>query len=326
MQLDLYYAEPDPDRWIPGDRYPRRLIRRLVRGAKQPSGQERVFLNLCKGLDQLGCTFTVNDFRRLSAPDSLACIIGKPFLLQKCAPEKPILYGASIQSHPLQAGVPFLENYNVRRVLVPGEWSRQMFSPYWGNKVHAWPVGIDTDEWAPASNRAYGYDLLLYNKIRWQKAFFDQQLIEPIRIELRKRRISFREIRYGGYVEADFKRLLSSCRAMIFLCEHETQGIAYQQALSAGVPIFAWDRGGHWQDPEFYPEKVQFEPVTAVPYWDERCGLRFADLEGFIENFSQFWTDCRDGRFDPRNYVLETLTLRAGALAYVEHARQAANP
>ena len=43
---------------------------------------------------------------------------------------------------------------------------------------------------------------------------------------------------------------------MIFLCEHETQGIAYQQALSRNVPILAWDRGGDWQDPTYYPERV----------------------------------------------------------------------
>ncbi|MEQ1895767.1 MAG: hypothetical protein ABL971_00105 [Vicinamibacterales bacterium] len=64
---------------------------------------------------------------------------------------------------------------------------------------------------------------------------------------------------------------------MIFLCEHETQGIAYQQALSSGVPLLAWDRSGNWKDPSYYPEQVRFEPVSSVPYWDERCGMKFAD-------------------------------------------------
>ena len=68
---------------------------------------------------------------------------------------------------------------------------------------------------------------------------------------------------------------------MIFLCEHETQGIAYQQALSCGVPILAWDRGGFWQDPEFYPHRVKFAPVSSVPYWDDRCGIKFASIEEF---------------------------------------------
>mgnify|MGYP003341570386 FL=1 len=49
--LNIFYEEPDPDRWVPYDRYPRRLVRRLVRGPAQPGGAMRVFLNLCAGLD-----------------------------------------------------------------------------------------------------------------------------------------------------------------------------------------------------------------------------------------------------------------------------------
>jgi hypothetical protein len=55
-----------------------------------------------------------------------------------------------------------------------------------------------------------------------------------------------------------------------------TQGIAYQQALSCGVPILARDRGGHSQDPSYYPHKVIFSLVTSVPYSDGRCGRRFS--------------------------------------------------
>jgi hypothetical protein len=68
---------------------------------------------------------------------------------------------------------------------------------------------------------------------------------------------------------------------MIFLCEQETQGIAYQQALSMNFPIMAWDRGGFWQDPSYYSHKVKFGTVSSVPYWDERCGLTFPETESF---------------------------------------------
>jgi hypothetical protein len=112
--------------------------------------------------------------------------------------------------------------------------------------------------------------------VRWNHDDFESALIEPIRTTLRKSGCSFREIRYGHYCDADFHQALTQCRAMIFLCEHETQGLAYQQALSCGVPILAWDRGGYWQDPAYYPHKVRFGPVTSVPYWDERCGMKFA--------------------------------------------------
>jgi hypothetical protein len=35
---------------------------------------------------------------------------------------------------------------------------------------------------------------------------------------------------------------------MLFLCEHETRGLAYQEALASNVPILAWDTG-FWLDP-----------------------------------------------------------------------------
>ena len=60
--LNLFYEEPDGDRWLPLDRYPRRVARRLLRGAPQPGGQKRIFLNLCAGLDRLGARYRVNDY------------------------------------------------------------------------------------------------------------------------------------------------------------------------------------------------------------------------------------------------------------------------
>src|SRR5438309_1531345 len=80
---------------------------------------------------------------------------------------------------------------------------------------------------------------------------------------------------------AEFHAALEQCRTMRLLCEHETQGIAYQQALSCNVPILAWERSGYWQDPAYYPDKVKFAPVTSVPYWDDRCGRTFKNAGEF---------------------------------------------
>jgi hypothetical protein len=103
---------------------------------------------------------------------------------------------------------------------------------------------------------------------------------------------------------------------MIFLVEHETQGFAYLQALACGVPILAWDRGGYWQDPAYYPHKVRFGPVTSVPYWDERCGMKFADYAEFEGRWSAFWPAVQGGSFKSRDYVLENLSLEKSAREY----------
>jgi hypothetical protein len=138
---------------------------------------------------------------------------------------------------------------------------------------------------------------------------------------LRQSGRSFKELRYGSYREEEFQAALSDCRTMIFLCEHETQGIAYQQALSCNVPILAWDRGGYWQDPSHFPHKVKFQPVTSVPYWDERCGRTFVSIEQFHDAWNGFWDECQSVRFGPRDYILENLTLEKSADRYVQHVR-----
>jgi len=319
--LNLFYQEPECDRWVPFDRYPRAVVRRLVRGAPRPGGQKRVFINLCAGLERIGVEFRVNDYRFASQnPRALACVVGKPFLLDKVRWRNPIVFGAAVYSHPID-DPQLLERLPVRKVLVPGPWMREMCKPYWGDAVVDWPVGIDTELWAPSTTDGKSIDVLLYDKVRWEHDKYEEALLQPIRRSLRKCRISFREIRYGGYREEDFRAALSECRSMIFLCEHETQGIAYQQALSCGVPILAWDRSGPWRDPSYYPHKVIFEPVTSVPYWDERCGMKFKDACEFAALWEKFWRRVKAGDFAPRDYIVENLTLEKCAGRYVEITR-----
>jgi hypothetical protein len=110
---------------------------------------------------------------------------------------------------------------------------------------------------------------------------------------------------------------------MVFVCEHETQGIAYQEALSSGVPILAWDHAGEWLDSNFHPHLVRFAPISSVPYWDDRCGEKFATAADFPAALDQFQARLSLGAFAPRDYILEHLTLEHCAEAFVEHVRQA---
>lgn len=321
MKLNLFYQEPDPDRWLPLDRHPRRWLRRLVRGAPRPGGQTRVFLNLKAGLDEIGMEYRVNDYRHAQRhPDELACIIGKPFVLDVMAWRNPILFGAAVFSHPIDDPHLF-ERRPVRHVLVPGPWMEAMCRPYWGTKVEAWPVGIDTARWSPAGLPPR-YDVLLYDKVLWNRAENEVRLLEPIRAVLTAAGVSWRELRYGSYREEDYLRALQECRCMVFVCEHETQGIAYQQALSCGIPVYAWDRQGPWLDPAYYPHRVVFGPATSVPYWDDRCGLRFSDAGAFAAGWPAFLEGVGKGAFDPRQFVLDGLTLAGCAREYVGIARR----
>src|SRR5262249_55780751 len=146
--------------------YPRRVIRRLVRGRPQPGGQKRVFLNLCIGLDRIGVRYRVNDYRHAKKnSQELACIIGKPCVLGKMEWKNPIVFGPSIYSHPLD-DPQLCERLPVKKILVPGPWMRDMCKPYWGDAVEAWPVGIYTEKWRPSEIEHKAIDVLIYDKVR----------------------------------------------------------------------------------------------------------------------------------------------------------------
>jgi hypothetical protein len=316
--INLFYEEPDEDRWIIFDRYPRRLIRRAVRGKPRPGGHTRVFINLCLGLDKIGVSYRVNSYQHIvKHPNEVACIIGKPHLLDKIKWLNPILFGTAIFSHPSDDPDLFTR-LPIRKVLVPGEWMRKMCEPFWGKNVLAWPVGIDTDLWKPVTNKDKDIDILLYDKVLWNHDSKEKELIEPIKQELLKNKIKFAEIRYRFYQEDQYRDLLARSRTMIFLCEHETQGIAYQQALSCNVPILAWDTGGFWQDPSYFPHHVRFAPVSSVPYWDDRCGIKFSNMDNFASGLELLLNGYKNQSFSPRQYIIENLTLEKCAKEYLK--------
>ena len=284
----------------------------------------RWFLNLCSGLDRLGVAYRVNDYRGLRRhPGTWAHVVGKPQVVEKIPLGHPIIYGPGIASHPYDND--FWGRANIRLMLVSCDWFKAMCDRDLPCPVPTavWPAGIDTDLWKPPRTEApstahRSTDFLIYDKVRWEHDRYEGELIQPIWDELQRRNLSFVTVRYGFYQEKEFHSALQRCRAMIFLCEHETQGFAYLQALSSGVPIFAWDRGGLWKDPDMYPHRVQFAPVTSVPYFDSRCGMRFEDLARFQKVLPQFWDGVVKKRFAPRSYVVENFDLAGQARKYLE--------
>ena len=91
--------------------------------------------------------------------------------------------------------------------------------------------------------------------------------------------------------------------------------------IEKGLTTARWGTDGFLQDPAYFPDRVRFQPVTSVPYWDERCGMTFASLDAFHSAWAGFWeTACR-GEYRPRDYVVENLTLESCAEAYMRHVR-----
>ncbi|HVU25338.1 MAG TPA: glycosyltransferase [Opitutus sp.] len=321
----IYYRiPPETDRWLPGDRWVRPIVRRLVRGPRVPSGIDKVFLNLAAGLRKIGVPFQVNRPWREIRPGDRVGVIGRDRLaLDGYDRRNPVVAGVALMTHPSEWPT-LCRDYPVARYVQHCQWAVDIYRPYYSDKVCAvWPVGIDTDAWQPASTAARTLDFLLYNKIRWNHAAMDRDLVEPVRAQLRAAGLTFEEIRYGAYRPEDYAAALRRCRAMLFICEHESQGLAYQEALAAGVPVLAWDPG-EWLDPRRFEWNTPHVPASSVPYFDARCGERFAEVAGFPGALATFQDRLRKGRYAPRDYILENLTLERCARRYVDLLNEAA--
>lgn len=322
-RICLYFRrEPERDRWVAGDRLVRPLVRRIVRGKPRISGLAKVFTNLRLGLDRLGIQYEINlPFEHLREDDRVGVIgLGRE-ALNGYGRSNPIIAGPGLMTHPSE-WPDLCERYPVVRYLQHSAWANDVYKRYYGDKCAIWPVGIDTDTWTPADPGNKEFDLLIYDKIRWRRDKLMPEFLEPIRAELAHRKLRFMEIRYGHYDEAQYQQALRQSRSMLFLCEHESQGIAYQECLASGVPVLAWDQG--WcLDPNRFAWGDPGIPATSVPYFDERCGLRFRNIDEFAERLSEF-LDCRDA-FAPRDYILENLALRRCSGQFVQILHDAAD-
>ena len=60
-----------------------------------------------------------------------------------------------------------------------------------------------------------------------------------------------------------------------------------------------------------------------MPYWDERCGLKFSGIEDFGIRLTKFLAKRDD--FNPAAYIQENLTLEKGAEKYLDIYTQVLN-
>ena len=314
MKLSVYYKQEE-NKWIKGDKYLRPIIRRIVYGKKiRLSGMEKVVHNFKKGLDLLNIEYSFNNpFLLLKKTDIVISFGFGKIGLEGYKKKNPIIAAIGF---PYPAEWPDLcEKYPVVKFLQHSQWANNFVKSaqlYPEHIFGLWPAGIDTYEWHPDKTVSKTYDVLIYNKIRWDKEHTDLAIRQPIIRSLTAQGLTFKEIVYGKYHPDEYKIALKQCKAMIFLVEHESQGIAYQECLSCNVPILAWDQG-FWLDPVRYRYNKPIVSASSVPFFDERCGMKFKDIQEFEDLFQTFWEGVMEEKYHPREYILENLTLEKSA-------------
>ena len=317
-KLNVYFREqPLGYKWIPGDRYVISRLKRLFKG-KRISGLEKVFINLCKGLDELGVDYVKNrPFKKIQPGEPVIVLgVGK-YALKGYDQQNPVIAGIGLASHPAEWPDLFTA-YPVAKYLQHSDWAMDIYIPWYEKEnCDTWPSGIDTGHWSPIANTEKKVDFLVYSKFLFDREKNSAELKQPILNKLNELSYSYREIVYGHYTETEFHDLLQQCKAMIFLCEHESQGFACCETMAMNVPVFAWDQG-FWLDPNRFKWNNPVVPATSVPFFDERCGMTFKDFDAFEKNIAPFFNKVKNGDFAPREYVLQNLTLKKSAERMLE--------
>ncbi|MEO6990213.1 MAG: hypothetical protein ABI346_00590 [Candidatus Baltobacteraceae bacterium] len=247
-------------------------------------------------------------------PDYPVGVCGYPHILDAWNLTNPAVLGPGLYDHPKQNPT-LMDRPHFHSYLTLCDWMRDEFATVYDSDVlRPWFGGIDLGQWPQTKHLIKDVDVLVYDKIRWNRSSLVPDLLKPVLGELTRRSLRFELVRYGRYTHAEYRALLRRSRSMLFLCEHETQGMAYQEAMASDLPILAWDPG-LWLDPN--RERWGINPVkaTSVPYFSEACGERFARPAEFVPALDQFLNNL--GSYAPRRYVGERLSLEESARLYL---------
>lgn len=309
------------DRWLAGDRIIRRIARKWLRPPPTHlSGMRRVVQNFLTGLERKSIQYELNPLSYLVPRHTPVISFGMGRLgVHGLRPDTPLIAAIGF---PYPTEFPELsQKYNLRQFLQHSNWTLDLVrsSGIYDEKVFAlWHAGIDTEWWRPLRHKdPEQHKIVIYDKIHWDRAQWNANLIQPIKEYVNTMGLDVHVLRYGCYKPGEYRALLQTAGAAIFLSPHESQGFAYQECLACDVPVLAWDPG-IWLDPIRFSYGRSKVAATSVPFFDERCGATFRDFNEFRQQFDRFINASFKHAFKPRDFVVENLTIERSTSRMLE--------
>jgi glycosyltransferase involved in cell wall biosynthesis len=161
------------------------------------------------------------------------------------------------------------------------------------------PFGVDTEKFTPLKNINEKNKVLIYHKRR------DPSELQYILNFFQNKNIEVKIFDYvNKYSEEEYLTYLQNAKFGIWVDAHESQGFALQEALSCNVPILVWNI--KYMNQEFGSNYDNI-PATTIPYWDERCGEYFYEIEELENIYDKFISKL--DTYKPREFVLENLSM-----------------
>lgn len=217
-------------------------------------------------------------------------------------PNKKFIFGPHFSTFPTDKlhGIKNVHNNSV--YIQPSIWSKEVWEPHIKKinlpiKVISFPVNME--KFKPDKKIEERDRIFIYFKRRNPHEllllidFCKKKNILPIVIDYVRK-----------YEEEDYLDCLKNAKFGIILDAHESQGFAIEEALSCDVPLLVWNVKTMNQE---YGSKYGAISCTSVPYWDERCGEIFYDVNELEDTFKIFIEKLHT--YEPRKYIKENLSV-----------------
>ena len=264
-------------------------------------GPGKVFQNLTRGLQILKENYSINPFD-INPEHPAYCLSQHPILYKEHNNIEHLVIGPNLCVVP--SDMPWILEQRYKAMIVPSLWVKKLYERWLSSeKIHVWPVGIDSSKFKPSDSKKTT-DCLLYFKNREQ---YELTYVEEL---LKKYHQSYKVLNYGSYSSEDFYNITGECRYSFLLDNTESQGIAVQEMMSCNLPIFVWDK------PLWDHRGKNFAcQATSVPYWNECCGEKVEEASKIPERFENFLENLNN--YSPRVFVKENLSLKKQAEAFL---------
>ena len=263
------------------------------------SGPMKVIQSLCQSLDDLGVKYATNE----EVYKHNFFLHWDPYhveVYKNIKNKESLLVGP--QMWPFAPEFKELTEYG--KLVAPSWWVENKLKKYFDvTKCLVWPVAIYEPDIQYSETTI---DCLIYHKNR------SQEDLDYMKELLDRRRLSYTQLQYGSYTQDNFRQALSSCKFCVIIDNTESQGIAIEEMMAAGKPLFVWDTPV-WD----HMGQEYAVPASSVPYWSYECGEKTADKDALDLSLDHFLS--RLTTYTPRAYVDRELSPEVTVKILTDH-------
>ena len=263
------------------------------------SGPMKVIQSLCQSLDDCGVKYATNE----EVYKHNFFLHWDPYhveVYKNIKNKESLLVGP--QMWPFAPEFKELTEYG--KLVAPSWWVENKLKKYFGvTKCLVWPVAIYKPD---IQHAVIENDCLIYHKNR------SQEDLDYIKELLERRRLTYTQLQYGSYTQDNFRQALSSVKFCVIIDNTESQGIAIQEMMAAGKPLFVWDTPV-WD----HMGQEYAVPASSVPYWSYECGEKTADKDALDLSLDHFLS--RLTTYTPRAYVDRELSPEVTVKILTDH-------